>query len=544
MFTHFLDRTLWPAITYCSFAAGVNYVINHFVSNAYLTYVYAVLALATFLFVRTFVRAVISEYKLDRLGGRAPSRRSLTPFNVNGLIEAIRYFSNNKNAEWWEMIMSRNANKHRPFTVETITTQMRIIFTVDQDNIKAILASQFSDFGKGPRFREEWKEFLGLSIFTTDGELWHDSRNLIRPQFIRDRVSDLHTFETHIQNLLPALAGTHNGATVRCDDLFYRYTLDAVTDFLLGHSVDSLRNGQAEFATAFGEVQRVQSMLARAGPLYDFIPRQSFRKGLKVLNTFVDTYIDRTLQLSPEELEKNAKNDESYTFLHALAGYTRDRKVLRDQLVAVLLAGRDTTAATLSWLFYELSRHPQVVKKLRDEIVNSVGTDKQPTYADLKGMRYLQHTLNETLRLYPAVPYNVRVALKDTTLPRGGGPDGSEPVAVLEGTPVAYSTFIMQRRADIYPSPSSSFPDVESFAPDRWDGWTPKSWTYIPFNGGPRICIGQQFALTEMGYTVVRILQTFDRVECTMDGAPGMKADITLTNVLPINVAFFKSEQS
>ncbi len=95
------------------------------------------------------------------------------------------------------------------------------------------------------------------------------------------------------------------------------------------------------------------------------------------------------------------KSDEGYTFLHALASYTRDRDVLRDQLVAVLLAGRDTTAVTLSWLFYELSKRPQIVEKLQQEIESFVGLDREPTYTDLKSMRYLQHTLNETLRLYP-----------------------------------------------------------------------------------------------------------------------------------------------
>ena len=231
--------------------------------------------------------------------------------------------------------------------------------------------------------------------------MWHNSRALLRPQFIKDRVSDLHTFEAHVKVLLPMLAGSHNGATVCADDLFYRFALDAATDFLLGKSVDSLVNGQTEFADAFTEVQRVQAVISRAGPLYTFVPRASFHRALAVLNRFVGQYIDQALQLPPEELEKMTKSDEGYTFLHAIASYTRDRQVLRDQLVAVLLAGRDTTANTLSWLFYELSRHPQIVQKLRQEIISFVGFDKEPTYSDLKSMRYLQHTLNETLRLYP-----------------------------------------------------------------------------------------------------------------------------------------------
>ena len=374
--------------------------------------------------------------------------------------------------------------------------------------------------------------------------MWHNSRQLIRPQFIKDRVSDLHTFETHFQALLPLLEGPQPGSTVRVDDLFFRFTLDAATDFLLGDSVNSLENPKAEFANAFAEVQHVQAIIARAGPAQGLVPKKGFQKSLKVLNAFVEKYIDQALALPPSELEAKTKSDQGYTFLHALASYTRDRTVLRYQLVAVLLAGRDTTAVTLSWLFYSLSQSPEVVAALRREITATLGPNPamQPTYEHLKSMRYLQHTLNETLRLYPVVPYNVRVALTDTTLPRGGGPDGSQPIAVLKDTPIGYSTLILQHRADIYPSStnaSKAFPDPQKFDPSRWDSWTPKSWTYVPFNGGPRICIGQQFALTEMGYTVVRILQQFEKVEDRSGGVfPGWKTDIVLQPANGVKVAF------
>lgn len=79
-----------------------------------------------------------------------------------------------------------------------------------------------------------------------------------------------------------------------------------------------------------------------------------------------------------------------YTFLHALANLTQDRKILRDQILAILVAGRDTTASALSWVFYELARHPEITRKLRAEIVDTVGLETAPTYQDLKGMKYLQ----------------------------------------------------------------------------------------------------------------------------------------------------------
>jgi cytochrome P450 len=266
---------------------------------------------------------------------------------------------------------------------------------------------------------------------------------------------------------------------------------------------------------------------------------------LKVINAFIEKYIERTISFSPAELETKTKSSSGYNFLHALGGFTHDRKMLRDQLTAVLLAGRDTTASTLSWVFYELARHPETFKKLRQEIIDSVGTTNPPTYEDLKNMKYLQYTMNETLRLYPVVPFNVRMALKDTTLPHGGGPDGRSPVGILKDTPIGYSVLVMQRREDLYPPNDDPRMAVEYFNPDRWATWQPKPWTYIPFNGGPRLCIGQQFALTNMGYTIVRMLQRFDRVDSFMpegpNGKPVMKAEIVLQPGEGVHTAFWEA---
>jgi cytochrome P450 len=302
-----------------------------------------------------------------------------------------------------------------------------------------------------------------------------------------------------------------------------------------------------EFADAFNEVQRVQNIIARAAKLKNFVPRKTFNAGLKVINNFVNQYIELALRLTPEELATKSKSDEGYTFLHELASFTQDPKVLRDQLVAILLAGRDTTASSLSWTLYELSRHPEVVRKLREEIIATVGLEKQPTYADLKSMKYLQNVMNETLRLYPVVPFNVRLALKDTTLPRGGGPDGTEPMAVLKDTPIGYSTLVMQRREDIYPPVSDKFAHHLEYSPERWFHWQPKPWTYIPFNGGPRICIGQQFALTEMSYVLCRLFQKYERVESHMEaidgGDPTLKAEIVLQPGDGVKVSFWEARK-
>jgi cytochrome P450 len=265
-------------------------------------------------------------------------------------------------------------------------------------------------------------------------------------------------------------------------------------------------------------------------------------KGIKVIDDFVTPFIDRTLSLSRDELEKLGKSDTEFTFLHSLANYTRDPKVIRDQLIAVLLAGRDTTAATLSWLMYELAHYPQTWQKLRAEVLEHVGPDRDPTYEDLKKLKYLNNALNETLRLYPAVPFNVRYALTDTTLPScvSGHPD----ISVVKGDAVFYSTMAMQRRADLYPPTSADFAPVDVFSPERWEHWQPKPWQYVPFNGGPRICVGQNFALTEMAYVMVRIAQKYSRVEYRGDWhAQIHKVEIVGCPGNGVTVALFEDEK-
>ncbi|KAF1979634.1 cytochrome P450 [Bimuria novae-zelandiae CBS 107.79] len=491
------------------------------------------------LFILYIVYAVAAKLsynaKLRKLGARAPIRRTWLPFELDLAYGVVKAALDDRIYEFWVHTLT-TYGRNGYYTIETGIGE-RVIMTADPENIKAILATQFKDYGKGESFHKDFQDFLGDGIFNVDGQLWHNSRQLIRPQFVKDRLSDIEIFEEHAQKLMVKLGQ----GEVDMMDMFFRFTLDAATHFLLGSDIGSLDHPQTAFAGAFGRVQHIQGLIARLGPLNKFVPRKrmGFYSSLKVLDDFVDMYIEKALALSPRELEEKSKHDSGYTFLHAIAGYTRDRKVLRDQLVSILLAGRDTTACTLTWAIYELSRQPDIIAKLRQEIIQQVGLERQPTYQDLKDMKYLSHILNETLRLYPVVPYNVRIALQDTTLPVGGGPDGTQPIAVLKGTPIGYSTLLMQRRHDIYPPPGTGFPAVDEFCPERWEDWTPKAWTYVPFNGGPRICIGQQFALTEMGYTLVRLFQRFETVENRMGGQlAGMHSDIVLQPSNVVKVQF------
>ena len=403
------------------------------------------LLVIVFYYVYLAITSRFEDRAVAKLGSHAPRVRSYLPFGVDVVYRMIHHSRHDTDLDFWDWLFAWSPNE-RSKTVEVALARRRWIFTADPENIKAILATQFQDFGKGKQFHEDWKPFLGDSIFTTDGQQWHDSRQLIRPQFIKNRVADLEIFEKHAERLMSKLGG--HGEEVDIAALFYRFTLDLTTDYLLGKSVDSLDDPQTEFASAFSEVQKVQNLITRAGEFSALIPKGTYWGGLKTINAFVEPFVEQVLRLKVSDLEE--KTDRS--FLDALAATgTRDCNAIRDHVIAVLLAGRDTTAGTLSFTFKELSAQPKIVRRLREEILEKVGPSIPPTYENLKSMRYLQNVMKESLRLYPSVPLNVgcwlnatstlyrnhsysancvkvRQALHDTTLPTGGGVDGSQPI--------------------------------------------------------------------------------------------------------------------
>lgn len=176
--------------------------------------------------------------------------------------------SQSKDLDFWSGILDslpfRGSSRLATFEMK-FHLYARSVFTIDPENIKAVLTGQFAQYGKGERFHEEWRDFLGDSIFATDGELWSKSRALIRPMFARDRIVDTEIFEKHIAKLIPMLEGGAEGKVVDVGPLFFRFTLDAATDYLLGQSVDSLDNPKTTFAEAFQYVLHRQSVIFRSG---------------------------------------------------------------------------------------------------------------------------------------------------------------------------------------------------------------------------------------------------------------------------------------
>ena len=412
-------------------------------------------------------------------------------------------------------------------------------------------ADRAEDWDFGPRRKIAFPMF-GDGIFTQEGSAWKHSRELLRPQFHFKQYDDLGVFRQSVDDLVEIMA--QSGSVVDVQPLFFRLTLDTTTAFLFGESVRSLQSpsgaGEETFAEAFNTAQKYVAKRFRLLDLYWLIGGRDFDRACRNLRRFADQVIDRNLNRTDDK----AGDEKKYVFLEALARESPDRNALRDQIINILAAGRDTTACLLSWTFFLLVRHPKVIEKLRTEI-NTASTDPaELNRQSLKDLGYLQNVLKESksdqspqqsdslgpnecqlaLRLYPSLPVNTRTSTRTTVLPTGGGPDLKSPVLIPKGSAVAYSTYAMHRRPDLYGM------DAEIFRPERWDEEMPMNhdpvkhrWGYLPFHGGPRICLGMDFALTEAAYTVVRIFQTFPNIELP-DGEPveltGVeKQTITLT---------------
>ncbi|KAJ5771826.1 hypothetical protein N7520_002355 [Penicillium odoratum] len=471
--------------------------------------------------------------------------------NFFGILAFIRLSKAVREKRWIDYLANQysiygNTFRQRMFGREIMTT-------IEPANVKAILATQFQDFCLGTR-HEQFYPLLGDGIFTLDGAGWSHARGLLRPQFTRDQVADLALLEDHINHLLDLIPKDRTGFDIQ--RLFFLLTLDSATHFLFGESVgcmlpesettgvlakSAVRNAQG-FADAFTIAQDYLASRARAQGLYWLVNPKAFREANSQVHEVVDHYVNVALQ---SKRNADCKNNSRYIFLDALAADTDDPKILRDNMLNILLAGRDTTASLLSSTFYYLARHPNVFIRLRHEIVDVFGDSKNPqeiTHTKLKDISYLRYVLNETLRLQPPVPINFRVATKNTSLPVGGGPDQQSPIYIKKGTMCSYNVYAMHRRTDLWGK------DARSFRPERWEENAKHGWEYLPFNGGPRICLGQQYALTEASYTVVRLLQAFDTLENAdprlgLDEEPVKQSNLTMMHDAGVSVRLYSSNR-
>ncbi|KAG0628335.1 hypothetical protein M758_1G019000 [Ceratodon purpureus] len=403
------------------------------------------------------------------------------------------------------------------------------VYTVDPANVEYILKTNFSNYPKGRTNNYPLHDLLGTGIFATDGALWKEQRRVASYEFSSATLREFSTvaFREHAVKLVTILARFASTAEdFDLQDLCLRMTLDSTCKIGFGVDLDCLSPSlpSVPFAKAFDEANYI-SFYRYCDPLWQLKrmlkigSERKLKECVKVLDDFTFDIINKRRKDMAAFTDKPSQSDLLSRFIDMCkrdnegAAYTN--KALRDMILNFIIAGRDTTAVTLSWFFYMMTCHPEVADKIVEELVT---VTEQPakhtqevteeeivefaqllTYETLGKLHYLHAALSETLRLYPAVPVDGKEAAEDDVLP-----DGSK---VKKGSITGYVPYSMGRMKSLWGD------DAAEFKPTRWlkDGvFQPQPlFKFTAFQAGPRTCLGKDSSYLQMKMTAALVLRFF-----------------------------------
>eukprot|EP01117_Protostelium_nocturnum_P019304 TRINITY_DN8338_c0_g1_i1.p1 TRINITY_DN8338_c0_g1~~TRINITY_DN8338_c0_g1_i1.p1 ORF type:complete len:513 (-),score=140.07 TRINITY_DN8338_c0_g1_i1:135-1673(-) len=381
----------------------------------------------------------------------------------------------------------------------------RIHFVSRPEWVEHVQKTNFDNYVKGKPTTIIVKDFLGTGIFGVDGDLWNIQRktsvhiftaNSFRGIISTSITDHLEIFKRILENYCDS------GKSVALNELFGKLTLDTFVSMAFGRELNTMNSvTPVPFASAFDFAQehmnlRISNPLWRITEIFSEKGRQ-MKEAASIIDKFALEMV--------EERKKDLRNEVDLLSLYLKMkdenGDPYSAQQVRDAVINLVLAGRDTTSQTLSWIFYYLIRDKSHLQKLRSEIKEVLGNESV-SYDNYKGLVYSMAVFHETLRLHPPVPKAFKQALKDDQLPNGGP-------FVKAGEWVRWSDWVMARDPNIWGS------DCGEFKPERWineDGTLKRinQWKFHAFNGGPRLCIGQNLASFQTVATMAMILRNFE----------------------------------
>ncbi|KAJ1443535.1 Cytochrome P450 [Sesbania bispinosa] len=382
----------------------------------------------------------------------------------------------------------------------------------DPSIAKHILKDNAKAYSKG--ILAEILDFvMGKGLIPADGEIWRVRRRAIVPALHQKYVAAMiGLFGQATDRLCKKLdAAASDGEDVEMESLFSRLTLDIIGKAVFNYDFDSLSNDTGIVEAVYTVLREAEDRSVAPIPVWeipiwkDISPRQrKVNAALKLVNDTLNDLIAICKRMVDEEelqFHEEYMNEKDPSILHFLlaSGDDVSSKQLRDDLMTMLIAGHETSAAVLTWTFYLLSKEPSVMSKLQEEVDSVIG-DRFPTIEDLKKLKYTTRVINESLRLYPQPPVLIRRSLEDDFL-------GEYPIK--RGEDIFISVWNLHRSPTLWDG-------ADKFEPERWplDGPNPnetnQNFKYLPFGGGPRKCIGDMFASYETVVALAMLARRFN----------------------------------
>jgi len=354
----------------------------------------------------------------------------------------------------------------------------RFVVLGHPDLVEQVLLAQHRNFVKHSFFWRHVTALFGRGLLTSEGDFWLRQRRLAAPAFHGKRIAAYADVMVTLTERM--LDGWRDGEARDAHAEMMRVTMQIVAKTLFDAEVD---DEQGEISRAFDDVvEEIALRFRQPLPIPDWVPIARNRRYLAAVRQ-LDRLVYRFI--AEHRADPRDRGDLLSMLLAARDddGAGMSDAQVRDEVITLFLAGHETTAIALSWAWYLLARHPEIEGRLAAELDAVLG-GRAPGLDDLPRLVYTEQVVKESMRLFPPAYAFGREAIADCEI---GG------YAVPAGTTVFMSQWAMHRDARF-------FPDPESFRPERWtsefEAALPR-YAYLPFGGGPRVCIGNRFAMME-----------------------------------------------
>lgn len=372
----------------------------------------------------------------------------------------------------------------------------------DPDCLRRVLLENVAQYDKNtPSFRAV-RIALGNGLLTSNGEFWKRQRRIAQPAF---HGENLKRFAPIFNRLADRYADQWDetrraGQPVDAGTDMMKVTLTGVAEALFGEDLSTQADAINQVFPIVLEELAHRTQTPVALPLW--IPSQRNQRLKAALGT-IQGIVENMVQARRTRLRTTTPDSHAHTDLLSTLMLARDAETgesmsdqqLQDEVMTLLIAGHETTANALSWVWYLLDRHPEEQERLREELVSVTG-GRPPTVEDLPRLRRLRMVFLETLRLYPPLWMFSRRAL---------AADRLGPAAIQPGNLIIISPYAVHRVPSLWPDP-------EEFRPERFEPGNEQQrnkFAFLPFGAGPRMCMGMSFAMIESQILLGTLLSRF-----------------------------------